>query len=234
MVSLPLRLQKVADLIPTMQTVADIGTDHALLPIYLVQSGRSQKVIAVDVNRGPYETARGRVKALGLEDRIDVRLGDGTAVLRPHEASVLVAAGIGGRSLVGIFERDCGVINTLNYLVLNPMTHLQLVRKWLIENGWLFVDEDLVFEQGRYYQVIAAKPGTNQDKFLTPLELQIGPVLLKKRHPLLKEYLASLLKRYSRAVNSMKRSSDQDVHDKVKRLNNLMEAIDSFLNAYTE
>lgn len=201
---LPLRLQAVAGLVPPGRVVADIGTDHARLPVYLVKSGRCPKVIATELNRGPWEQARLRVAFHGLADRIEVRLGEGLAPLFPGEARVVVVAGMGGTTIKGVLASSPGVLNALERLVLQPMNGAPELRRWLVQNGWRLAEEVLVIERGRYYVVIAAERGeeTAGEEWL----LEIGPRLLERRDPLLKGYLLQLKENYQRILSSLART----------------------------
>lgn len=206
--TLPKRLAAVASLVPPGKAVADIGTDHGFLPVYLIKSGSAKKVIASDIRRGPFEKARKYIHFEGLEDYVDVRLGGGLDVLSPGEVEVVVIAGLGGNTIVEILEEGSGFLADVETLVLNPVTHQSEVRQWLSKNGWRLMEEDVVEDQGRLYQVISASPGAQPEaKEWGWLDYDVGPLILRKRHPLLKEYLKRKLKKYERAVNNLKQGN---------------------------
>ena len=228
---LPKRLKAVAAKIPPGKIVADIGTDHAKMPLYLVQSGQTSKVIATDINEGPFQRAKAIVGHQGLQDSIEVRLGNGLKALRPGEAQVLVVSGLGGYTIVDIFNASPEVLKEIETLVLSPATHEVEVRKWLRENNWEIIDEGIVEDQGKFYQVIVAQqlPGSNTERVLLEqqhltdftresaggeaaetqwpyLSLEVGPINLREKHPLLKEYLGIKLKKYEKAVSCLRNS----------------------------
>lgn len=151
------RLLVIANFIPRGSTIADIGTDHAYLPIYLVTEGVCPKGIGVDVHQGPFEAAMRAVQEAGLADKIAVRLGDGLAVVQPGEADVVVIAGMGGGTIRGILEAGPQVVAGLKRLILQPMVDSAHLREWLICNGWPIADEELVEEEGRLYEIIVAE-----------------------------------------------------------------------------
>src|SRR5690606_34430747 len=99
------RLKTIADLIPDQSIVADIGGDHAFLLIYMAQDGRLARGIVGELNRGPYENAKRNIQRMGVQDLIDVRLGDGLSVVKQGEIDYLVLAGMGGSLIVNILER---------------------------------------------------------------------------------------------------------------------------------
>ena len=103
------RLETVASFVPKGSNIADIGTDHGYVPIYLVREGQAEHAVAMDVRKGPLERARAHVAEAGLGSRIDVRLSDGLAGLKPGEADCVVIAGMGGELIIHILEEGvCG------------------------------------------------------------------------------------------------------------------------------
>lgn len=215
------RLSAVAALIPPGEIVAEIGTDHAYLPIYLIQSGKASKVIATDINECPYVNALKKIKSLCLENAIDLRLGESLKVLKPGEATVLVIAGVGGNTTIQILRSSDAVLNTVNTLVLNPANHQKDVRKWLLTNGWDIIDEDLVKEQGKYYQIIAGEKSSGakeKEKEYSSLELEIGPILIKKRHPLLKGYIEKKLKESIKVLKHLEKGSSLKSKERLRKI----------------
>ena len=177
------RLARLAQLVPHGQKVVDVGCDHGLLPCFLVQNGISPSVIGVDVHQGPFETARRAVLAAGLEDHINIRLGDGLLPLQPGEADTAIIAGMGGGTMKDILVRSPLVVEQLQQIILQPMSGEGILRKWLSANGWSIIDEDLLEEDERMYQIIAARKGEGQE--LNEMEADYGPLLIKNRHELL-------------------------------------------------
>ena len=197
------RLAAIADFIPKGARIADIGTDHALLPIFLTKAGVTKSAVAGDVHDGPYQAARLAVQDSGLSDFIEVRKGDGLSVVNPGEVDVIVIAGMGGGTICQILKDRMAVVSAACKLVLQPMVGAAGVRRWLNGNGWSIQQEDLIREDGVLYQIIVAVPGT--EVIMAPVWEEVGPVLWEQRHPLLKEHLESLLAQTERILNSMAR-----------------------------
>lgn len=150
------RLKLVAGFVTAGYTVADIGTDHGYIPIYLVENERIPKGIAMDIGKGPLERAREHIKLYGYDDRIETRLSDGLKELKENEADSVVIAGMGGALIVSILENGRRVLDTVKELILSPHTEIHLVRHYLIENGYDIVREDMVYDMGKYYTVMKA------------------------------------------------------------------------------
>lgn len=214
------RLQAVAELVKPGLKLADIGTDHAYLPIYLIQQGKSPLAVAIDIHRGPYESALKQVALQGLEDKITVILGNGLEPLQPGQVDVVVLAGMGSATMIEILEAKPELVLKLQQLVLQPMVGVGQMRKWLVENGWAINNEILVKDDGFIYTVLSALPG--QQSISDWLTLELGPILLKEKPPLLKDYISKMLSDYENVLINLAQTQSQEV--KQKRLD-LLEKI---------
>lgn len=199
------RLKAVADLVPALRCVADIGSDHALLPLYLIEKGIAQRAIAVEKARGPAATARRAVAAAGMEERIEVRVGEGLSSLSAGEAEVVVIAGMGGETIAAILTAGATVARTARLVITQPMNRAAFFRHWLTQNGWRICAEGLAKERKHLYQVIAIVSGIGQE--LSWLEEELGPCLLTSRHPFLKELAARTLRYYEQRLTGLSRAS---------------------------
>lgn len=212
MINLSQRLQALADFVPPGMRIADIGTDHAFLPCYLVGTGICPSAIGVEVRPGPYDSARRTVRSYNLEKLIDLRLGNGLMPLKEGETEVIIIAGMGGALIAEILESSPQIIDSVSRLVLQPMNGAEIVRSWLYEKGWMIIGEALVKEDGRIYQIIAAEKG-NQ-RMLTDAELLYGPVLIRESHPLLLELLQKDLQSWQEILHHLAKSRSETAERK--------------------
>ncbi len=203
------RLRAIAAQVGSFQSMADIGTDHAFLPVWLIQNNRITYAVAGDVQPGPLEAAKRSVREAGLEPAIAVRLGNGLQVVAPGEVDVVVIAGMGGPTIREILESSPTVVSKLSRIVCQPMIGAAILREWFLTNGWKIIDEDLVMEDGRLYEIIVAEPGKTMP--IAELLLEIGPVLWRRQHPLLREHLIRLRQQYARQAGAMEKSSSMAV-----------------------
>ena len=192
------RLAAVAAFVPLGARLADIGTDHAKLPLALAAAGKIVHAIAVDVNEGPFEAARRAVQAAGLAQMVEVRLGDGLAALAPGEVDSVAVAGMGGSLISRILTDGAAVLRAVETLVLQPQSDAAELRVWLYDNGWHIAEESL-------YEVLLARRGKKEKP--EPILLEIGPCLWQKKPPLLKEHIEQLLFRVRRAREGMEKSA---------------------------
>ncbi len=180
------RLRAVSDLVTQGNRLADIGTDHAFVPIFLVEEGRIPFAVAMDVNAGPLERARDHILAHGLEDRILTRLGDGLQALEEGEADTVLIAGMGGALTVRILEMRGGLDSEVKELVLQPQSEIASVRRYLEKTGWRIDREQMVLEDGKYYQMMCCHPGRME---LTDAQALYGPCLMRDRPDVWTGYL---------------------------------------------
>jgi tRNA (adenine22-N1)-methyltransferase len=157
MITLSERLQAVASRVPEGCRLADIGSDHALLPVWLVQAGRIRSAVAGELNEGPYLAAAKQVREAGLEELITVRRGDGLAVLAPGEADAIAIAGMGGTLIARILHAGASKIAGVQRLILQPNVGADRVRQWLLDWNWVLIEEEIVEEDGKIYEILVAE-----------------------------------------------------------------------------
>ena len=181
------RLYAVAGLVTEGASVADIGTDHGYVPIYLVKNKIASKVIAMDINKGPLERARMHIIGHGLKGQIETRLSDGLKKVNPGEVNGMIAAGMGGALVIKILEDSKEVVDSLDFCVLQPQSVIAKVRKYLNKNGLLIVDEDMVEEDGKFDPMMKVVHGDVEQ--YEEYEYIYGKKLLEKKHPVLQKFL---------------------------------------------
>lgn len=179
------RLQAIADMVSEGNRLVDIGTDHGYIPIYLITKKRIPSALAMDVGKGPLERAREHILAHCLEEKVKCRLSDGFEKYQAGEADTAVIAGMGGDLMEKILME--GKDRLPKELILQPQSEWFKVRRFLNKHGYRIIKEDMVLEDGKYYQIIKAQAGAEQ-KFST-LQEAYGPCLLKEKHVVLKRYL---------------------------------------------
>ena len=210
------RLQLLADMVPAGSRLADVGTDHGYLPVYLLQQGRISRAIASDIVDGPLQHARQTAAEYGV-DGIDFRLCPGLDAIAPHEADTIVIAGMGGETIQAILTAAPWTADGSHLLLLQPMTKVEYLRKWLIDNQYAFTEERLVWDKDHLYPVFAVRGGTQPS--LTPAQ-QYGGVLLDG-DPLYGAYLDERISKLQKAVKGLQKSSAVESAVKVRELTEL-------------
>jgi len=203
MLKLSKRLQGVASLVTVGSYLADVGTDHAYIPIFLSLNNCISGAIAMDIKEGPLRIAEGNVRNYGLAEQIELRLSDGFAALAPGEVEVAILAGMGGALMIKILSEHWDVTTSLRECVLQPQAELLKLREFLLSEGFITVKEDMVMEEGKFYPMMKVIPPKQDGKAndsadakvdglereWSRVELAYGKLLLESRHPILKDLL---------------------------------------------
>lgn len=192
MVKISERLKMTASLVSGGNVLADVGTDHGYVPIYLLQQQRIPRAIAMDINRGPLERADEHIRLYGMTDYIETRLSDGVAALHPGEADSILIAGMGGGLVIHILTEGEEVCRAAKELILQPQSELERVRRFLAESGYVIEKEEMVKEEGKYYPMMRVhyEPDAGKcDSEAREVFYQYGEMLIKQRHPVLFDYL---------------------------------------------
>ncbi|HEL0714677.1 TPA: tRNA (adenine-N(1))-methyltransferase [Streptococcus equi subsp. zooepidemicus] len=173
------RLRHVAAYVPDGAKLLDVGSDHAYLPIFLVEAGQIQKAIAGEVVKGPFASALKNVSQYGLTEHIEVRLADGLAAFEVRDAvDCITICGMGGRLIADILAAGKEKLQGVGRLILQPNNREDELRAWLSANAFRIIAETIMTENGKYYEIIVAEPG---QKSLTDQELCFGPFLSQER-----------------------------------------------------
>ncbi len=227
------RLQAVADLVGETWVVADVGTDHGYIPVFLVSSGKAKRAIAMDVNEGLLARAKEHIRQSGLQAQIEARLSDGLAALQPKEAQAIVIAGMGGALMARILADGRKVARTAKRLVLQPQSELYFFRRFLLEEGYRIVEEDMVYEDGKFYSMMAVEtvsPGMQANMGeMTDTELAYGPLLLAGNHPVLKQYLLRQREQKQKILENLRKNARQDASERKMQLTKELAEIEEIL-----
>lgn len=225
------RLQTVANAVTPGSRVADVGTDHGYVPIYLVERGLCPGAIAMDVNEGPLARAEEHIRAEGLSDRIQTRKSDGLAALAPEETDAVVIAGMGGALMCRILQDASAFLEAGRELILQPQSEWFKVRRLLSASGYRIIQEWFLEEEGKYYVVIKAGPapgtlaedaaddagsnaadgaaGDARDCFTDDFTCRYGAFLLDRRDPVLIAYLKKEAQKKRQILHNLSETDDK-------------------------
>ncbi len=181
------RMQRLASLVTEENRLADIGTDHAYIPIFLVQQKKTKYAFAMDINPGPLSRAREHIEASGLATYIETRLSDGLDKLEADEADTVLIAGMGGRLMIHILDGGAHCLDTVKELILQPQSDIEEVRRWLYQHHYHIITEDIVLEDGKYYPMMKAVHGL--DEKFSEEELYYGRTSQQRSKEILLSYL---------------------------------------------
>ncbi|MBS6519975.1 MAG: SAM-dependent methyltransferase [Clostridiales bacterium] len=212
------RLQAVADLVSNGVTVADVGTDHGYIPIYLVESGKSKCAIAMDINRGPLDRAEAHIRMHGLGEQIKTRLSDGVKKLQIGECDCVIVAGMGGGLVIKIMEDGEEIFRNLTEFILQPQSEIAKVRQYLCEHNYRIIAEDMVLEDGKFYPMMKVMNRSAEE--YSTLELRYGKLLLREKHPVLKLFLEKEEKTKEQICRQLRKEEGIHIASRIAELEN--------------
>jgi tRNA (adenine22-N1)-methyltransferase len=205
------RLETVAEYIPKHSTVADIGSDHAYLPCYAVKKGLAKAAVAGEIAEGPFQSAKKQVQSSELEHLIDVRKGDGLEVIAKGEVDCIVIAGMGGSLIASILEAGKEKLPGVSRLILQPNVGSGQVRKWLLKNGWEIVDEQILEEDAKIYEIIVAEKGDPYRPYdQLDAGILLGPILLKKKNDAFYQKWKHEYEKWGNILNQLNKAESPD------------------------
>ena len=226
------RLQAVADLVSEGLVVADVGTDHGYIPIYLIETKKSPKAFAMDVNKGPLLRAKEHIAEHGLETRIETRLSDGVRALQKGECDCVVVAGMGGALTIKIMEEGKDIFRNLKEFVLQPQSELQKVRAYLCENAYFIVEENMVLDDGKFYPMFRVINGQSEE--YDAIELCYGKLLLEQKNAVLKNFLEKEKAVKELILSNLEQSFGEHIEARRKEIQEELEGIEYALQRYYE
>lgn len=200
------RLRAIMQQVPDGARIADIGTDHALIPAALLRRGKIVSAVASDIRQGPLESAARTAQQFGLSDSISLRLGAGLQTVKPSDADTIIIAGMGGEIIAQILSDDPWALEGAHLLLLQPMTAQPYLRQYLAAHGAEIIKETLCCEGKRMYTVLTVRGGGQKmDKTLS--DCCVSNALL--HDPLAMEYLIRLLEREEKIAASLQAAKHQ-------------------------
>lgn len=218
MANLSKRLLAVAGLVTPGSRVADIGTDHAFIPIYLIEQGIAKSAVAMDINAGPLARAKKHVEESGLNSYIATRQSDGVLALQKGEADSVVIAGMGGGLVIKILTEGKEIITGVKEFILQPQSEVEKVRHFLYDSGYHITKEAMIFEDGKYYPMMRAVPGRVEASYPESY-FKYGGYLIREKNEVLVQYLEKE-EREQLAIrdNLMPKRDKEHIADRLKEI----------------
>lgn len=210
------RLLKIASLVSDGKKIADIGTDHGYIPVYLLKEGKVPFAVLADVNKGPLDNAHKEVIQNNLLDKVDLRLGSGIEILEIGEVEEVIIAGMGGILISELLEAKKEVAHNVEKLILQPMQAQEELRYYLLNNGYEILEEVLVREDFRIYEIIVAKYTGKNTIIEDEIYYEVGIKLLENKDSLFNDFIEKKIKTYSSIVNKLEGKNGEAIDKKRK------------------
>ncbi|WP_413627356.1 tRNA (adenine(22)-N(1))-methyltransferase TrmK [Fructilactobacillus vespulae] len=223
------RMQAVADLVPKVEKLADIGSDHAYLPAYLLNNQVIDFAIAGEVVKGPFENAVSEIEDQNLTGKMEARLGDGLEVIKKQEAmNVITIAGMGGELITSILDEGQTKLNQNTILILQPNVDENTLRKWLVNHHFKITAEKIVLDSSHFYEMFKAEYTDDQIDY-SQVELDFGPFLVLEQSETFKAKWQAKLEKNKFILNKLE-NSNLKPSEKIKRVKNKIIEIEEVLN----
>jgi tRNA (adenine22-N1)-methyltransferase len=196
------RLKCVASMVDKCNSIADVGTDHGYLPIYLIKNGICTTAIASDIKKGPLNKAKINIKKYNMEEKIQCRLGAGLNTIKENEVDSAVISGMGGNLISDIIDNDIEIFKSLKYAVLQPVQNPEILRKYLYDKGFNIIDEELCIDENKYYEIIKVEYNNNV-VIKDDIYYEISEKLIKKKHPLIRQYIGYKINKNKHIIDNI-------------------------------
>ncbi len=218
------RLTEVATFVPKGSKLLDVGSDHAYLPIALIQSGHISSAIAGEVAQGPYDSAVKNVAEYGLSDKIEVRLANGLAAFQQNDGvTTITICGMGGRLIADILEAGKEKLAQVERLILQPNNREDDLRTWLVQNHFTIVTEKIMTENRKFYEILVAEHGEEK---LTTTELRFGKHLLAEKSEVFLAKWAREIGKLEVALSQIPESNNGDRSAISQKIKTIQEVLD--------
>ncbi len=228
MIKLDRRLFAAALSIDNCKVLADIGSDHGYLPIYMLLTQKINKAVITDINKEPLESSIRNAEKYHIAANCDFRCGSGLEPINVNECDVISICGMGGDTIAGIISKNLSVAHSAKKMVLQPMTNQIMLRKMLINNKFEIIDEKMVRDRHLFYQIIAVQNGTNKH-YITEFDYEFPKLLLRKKDEVFHQYLSYKLQLEEKIItnisNMAKHSKDILIDNAQKRINYIKEML---------
>lgn len=217
------RLLAVSEMVTSNSRLADIGTDHGYIPIYLIENKRIPRAIAMDVNKGPLNRAKENIELHGLGEYIETRLSDGAAALHSGEADAVVIAGMGGGLVIKILTEGSEVLESVKELILQPQSELAFVRRHLQDNHYAVIEENMVLDDGKYYPMMKVIHGKMD--YEREIDFKYGKLLLEQKNQCLKSFLDKEERTYEKVLETLRGNDGEHAKQRIAEVEHELECI---------
>lgn len=225
------RLLRISLFVTRGNILADIGTDHGYIPIYLVENGIVPYAYACDVKEGPLERAREHIRQHSLEDKIQIVKSNGLENLKENQADTILIAGMGGTLTIDILSNGINVLSSAKELIVSPHSEINLVRGYLSSIGYEIVEEDMLIDSAKYYVVMKwIKAG--EKRIYSACELLYGHLLLKNRNQTLYKYLNHEKDNYEKIYNNLSAADNEETLKRREEIRGRLDIISTALEYY--
>ncbi|MDU2132155.1 class I SAM-dependent methyltransferase [Finegoldia magna] len=222
-----LRLEEIINLVDDNSIVADIGTDHGIVPYELIKSNKAKKVIASDISEKSLDKLREKLDYLDEPEKIILNVSDGLDDLNEYQVDTIIISGMGGNLIADILGKNIDVAKSANCLILGANNSLSLLRKFLHDNSFEIIEEVDLFENDKYYQILKIKVG--KQLFLNEYEYEFGKFLIDNKSKNLKQYIKQQIDNKKTILSYISEKESDNVKNAVDNINEEIQELEKVL-----
>ena len=211
------RLEEIINLVEDNSIVADIGTDHGIVPYELIKSNKAKKVIASDISEKSLDKLREKLDYLDEPEKIILNVSDGLDNLNEYQVDTIIISGMGGNLIVDILNKNIDVAKSANCLILGANNSLSVLRKFLHDNSFEIIEEVDLFENDKYYQIIKIKVG--KQLFSNDYEYEFGKFLIDNKSENLKQYIKQQIENKKTILWNISEKDSDNVKNAIDNIN---------------
>ncbi len=223
-----LRLEEIINLVEDNSIVADIGTDHGIVPYELIKSNKAKKVIASDISEKSLDKLREKLDYLDEPEKIILNVSDGLDNLNEYQVDTIIISGMGGNLIVDILNKNIDVAKSANCLILGANNSLSVLRKFLHDNSFEIIEEVDLFENDKYYQIIKVKVG--KQLFSNDYEYEFGKFLIDNKSENLKQYIKQQIENKKTILWNISEKDSDNVKNAIDNINVEIKELEKVFN----
>ena len=233
MFELDTRLFAAAELLGTGNTLADIGSDHAFLPIYMLKNQRIAHAIITDINDMPLKNSMDHVNQYRMQNYCEFRKGSGLEIIKDGDADLISICGMGGDLIAIIIKNGIDTAKSAEKLVLQPMTNHALLRKNITEMGFRIIDEKMIRDRHLFYQIFSVQKG-DEKQYKNEIDFEFSPLLRYNKDETMREYIQFQLRVQRKIFAQLQENNQLSLMDeslkKIDRMKGLLNEYESETN----
>ncbi len=225
------RLMEAASLVTEGSRFADIGTDHAYVPLYLLEKKIISSAIALDIGKGPLAIAKEHIAAMGYADQIETRLSDGAEKLQVGEVDSILICGMGGGIIRHIFEERLDVFRAVSEVILGPQSEIKELREYLSKEGFQIQEERFLKDAGKYYVFLKVSDAKGKEiEQLSKEETLYGPCLLASKNDTLMVYLKERKNHFETLKESLQKQESERSRERLAVIEEELSLVEKAIN----
>lgn len=206
---LSFRLNKIAEKVTKNSIIADIGTDHAYIPIFLYKNNKIKSAIACDISKGSLQKAKDNIFKHNLQENIQTRIGNGLEKITIQDnIDTIIIAGMGGMLMIDILKKGYNIVESAKELILQPQKDIDKVREYLHKNNLKIIDDEMLKDDGKYYTIIKAIKGKEQTPYKKE-EYIFGRIEIEQKSNILKEYITKQMYKMEIVLKNIEKTNVQ-------------------------